>query len=264
MRRLDVEFQKAALRGVTILFAAGDDGIGSVDARTNPAAACTQSHPNFPSSSPWVTSVGGTQLSLDSNDKKDEVVCSAATGASITTGGGFSHLFPRPAYQQDHVRAYLAQAAAKVAPVPVAPPTPMHPSVVPEPTLLPPSTWFNASNRGFPDVSVLATNYEIVVGGRWVRTGGTSASAPVVAAMVSLWNEQLLAAGKPPLGFVNPWLYRQAQLHGDKAFRDVKRGSNACSQNRFACCPHGFGATTGWDAASGIGTPNFAFLQSQL
>ena len=68
---------------------------------------------------------------------------------------------------------------------------------------------------------------------------GTSASSPVFASMVSLVNDRLLNAGKPPLGFLNPLLY------SDKAtamFNDITEGSNP------GCGTTGFAAVQGWDA----------------
>jgi tripeptidyl-peptidase-1 len=74
---------------------------------------------------------------------------------------------------------------------------------------------------------------------------GTSASAPIFAAIVALLNDALLAQGKPTLGFLNPWLYSV----GFKGFVDVTEGSTK------GCGTSGFPAMTGWDAASGFGTP---------
>lgn len=82
---------------------------------------------------------------------------------------------------------------------------------------------------------------------------GTSASAPVFAGMVALLNAQRLQAGKPPLGFLNPWLYQTRQAHAD-AFFDVTVGTNSDSDK------YGFTAAAGWDPVTGVGTPNFARL----
>lgn len=60
-----------------------------------------------------------------------------------------------------------------------------------------------------------------------------------------LVNDALVAAGKKPLGFINPWLYSKAY----KTFTDVTIGSS------FGCNTTGFPATTGWDAVTGFGTP---------
>ena len=81
--------------------------------------------------------------------------------------------------------------------------------------------------------------------------GGTSASSPTFAAMVSLLNEARLKAGKPPMGFLNPFLYANAG-----AFFDVTKGTNAYGRGPFTT-PIGYAATAGWDAATGLGTPHF-------
>jgi hypothetical protein len=113
---------------------------------------------------------------------KTEITCSSKTGGLITPGGGFSGRFGRPQYQEAAVEQLLKSSTA-----------------------LPPAAMFNPSNRGYPDVSLMAHNYPAVVGragvpGEW--------HAPVLAGMVSLINNTRLDAGKPPLGFLNPALYQ--------------------------------------------------------
>ncbi|CAN0546692.1 unnamed protein product, partial [Ectocarpus sp. 12 AP-2014] len=91
-------------------------------------------------------------------------------------GGGFSTTFGAPSYQAAHTQRYAASKAA------------------------PDAGLFNSTNRGFPDISAVGHNFVVVIDGRVEQVGGTSASAPALAGMVSLMNERLLAAGKPPLG----------------------------------------------------------------
>jgi tripeptidyl-peptidase-1 len=79
--------------------------------------------------------------------------------------------------------------------------------------------------------------------------GGTSASAPVFAAILTRINEERLGAGKPPVGFVNPTLYANPQ-----AFNDIVVGSNP------ACGTKGFKCAEGWDPVTGLGTPNYPEL----
>lgn len=76
---------------------------------------------------------------------------------------------------------------------------------------------------------------------------GTSAASPAAAGVLTLVNDALIAAGKPVLGFMNPWLYKQ----GYKAFTDITSGS------AIGCNRDGFAAKPGWDPASGFGTPQF-------
>ena len=134
MDALDVEFQKAALRGVSLLFAAGDDG-ASGGQLVNNTLDCSRFYPDWPSTSRYVTSVGGTAYGRDANDALVEVVSDAATGSRISTGGGFSNYHPTADYQQAHVAAYLAAIEGEV-----------------------PSSLFNATGRGYPDISGIATN----------------------------------------------------------------------------------------------------------
>jgi tripeptidyl-peptidase-1 len=77
-------------------------------------------------------------------------------------------------------------------------------------------------------------------------TGGTSASCPVVASVITLINQERIKAGKSVVGFINPVIYKNPQ-----AFNDILEGSNP------SCGTRGFSATPGWDPATGLGTPNY-------
>lgn len=83
-----------------------------------------------------------------------------------------------------------------------------------------------------------------------LRVHGTSASAPVAAAMVSLVNNERLLAGKGPVGFINPVLYNNLEV-----VEDVVHGENTGCGVR-----HGFRAVEGWDATTGLGSPNYERL----
>lgn len=85
----------------------------------------------------------------------------------------------------------------------------------------------------------------IVWGGNIRTVGGTSASSPTFAAVIALVNDALLAKGKKPLGFLNPWIYGGAY----KALTDITSGSS------IGCNSSGFPAQKGWDAVTGWGTP---------
>ena len=78
---------------------------------------------------------------------------------------------------------------------------------------------FNASGRAYPDVAAQGEDVQVVVDGRTESVGGTSCASPIFSAVVALVNDQLLSAGKPPLGFLNPWLYANPQ-----AFNDITSG----------------------------------------
>ena len=78
-----------------------------------------------------------------------------------------------------------------------------------------------------------------------VPLDGTSAATPTAAAIFSLVSDALIAEGKPPMGFLNPWLYSG----GYKVFTDVISGSAS------GCNTAGFAAQEGWDAVTGFDTP---------
>ncbi|XP_060627341.2 tripeptidyl-peptidase 1 [Anolis sagrei] len=229
MQRVNVEFQKAAVRGVSILFASGDSGAGCRTVQKGKHAF----RPSFPASSPYVTTVGGTSF-------QHPFLVSAEVSDYIS-GGGFSNVFPMPDYQTAAVKRFL--------------------STTPK---LPPSSYFNASGRAYPDLAALSDNYWVVsnrIPLPWVS--GTSASTPVVAGIFALINDRRLQQGLPPLGFLNPLLYQlQDQGHG-AAFFDVTRGCHlSCLDATVE--GQGFCAGPSWDPVTGWGTPNFPELLRAL
>ena len=117
---------------------------------------------------------------------------------------------------------------------------------------------FNENGRGYPDLSALAHSYLVDFTDYLENVDGTSASTPVIAALVGRINAHRAAKGRPAVGFLNPLLYKVAAAAPD-AFNDVTEGDNSCTED--GChCKTGFGATKGWDAATGLGTPNFGKL----
>lgn len=123
-------------------------------------------------------------------------------------GGGFSDTFPIPAYQASQVASYLANPAAK----------------------LPAASYFNSSGRAYPDVSALGgqvNSYCVVTGGTYKGVAGTSAACPVVAGLIGRLNDVRFNAGKPALGFLNPFIYATAGPAG--CFNDVADGSTNVS-----------------------------------
>ena len=94
-------------------------------------------------------------------------------------------------------------------------------------------------------VSTQGWNFDVYLDGNLDLIGGTSASSPTFASVIALINDQLVAAGKPVLGFLNPWLYSTAS----DAFTDITEGKNVgftCPDSAVA-----FEATTGWDPVTG-------------
>jgi kumamolisin len=107
--------------------------------------------------------------------------------------------------------------------------------------------------RLVPDVSAAAdpnTGAFLVLNGAPVGMGGTSWSAPMWAGFCALINDARSKAGKPPLPFLNPFLYAQA---GTACFRDVISGSNGA-----------YSAGAGYDSITGLGVPNIKALITAL
>ncbi len=205
----DQAFQDAGLLGVTVCCASGDDG--STDNVTDGTA-----HVDFPASSPHVLACGGTRMESSGGKISLEVVWNHGAGNGAS-GGGVSDHFPLPAYQ----------AGAKV-PVSVNP--------------------AHFKGRGVPDIAGdadPATGYQIHVDGKDAVFGGTSAVAPLWAALIALINQQL---GKP-VGFLNTTLYAK----GAGGLRDITAGTNGAYQ-----------AGPGWDACTGLGSPNGQALLTAL
>ncbi|KAI1790225.1 family S53 protease-like protein [Ganoderma leucocontextum] len=191
---------------------------------SGPGCSSTNStlfQPTFPSNCPFVTSVGGTQGY-------------APEEAWAGSSGGFSNYYCRPLYQTAAVAPYLALHGHNNA------------------------GRYNASGRAFPDIAAKADDFLILEPTQYAISG-TSASSPTVASIVALLNDRLLNKGRPPLGFLNPWLYAVGPL----AFTDITRGNSSiqCDEND---APRGFSAEIGWDPVTGLGTPRFDKLVSLL
>jgi len=214
--RCEVEFQKLGLRGVSVMFAAGDSG---ADCRSSGNVF----RPDWPASSPSVTTVGGT-TTQGAFEQGPEV-------ADYIGGSGFSNLFLQPKYQKQAVANYIA--AAQIA------------------GTLPAAHFYNASGRAYPDVAAFSENFWIVYALLPTSVAGTSCAAPSFSAIVSLLNDYVMQQSNPPLGFLNPLLY-QAGPYG--AYHDVIEGCNAgCQSNKG----NGFCALPSWDLPSGWGSINY-------
>ncbi|KAJ6540146.1 family S53 protease-like protein [Mycena vulgaris] len=203
-------------RGISVLFSSGDGGVrGNHD--TTDLCSVDTFFPVFPAGCPYVTAVGSTQSF-------------APEKATNFTGGGFTNFFPTPSYQSTAVSTFLETGV---------------------PANL--AGTFNKTGRGYPDVSLQGWNFEVISGGNINTVGGTSASTPVFASIIALINDQLLGAGKPTLGFLNPWIYANPE-----AFTDVTIGHNSgfvCPASSVA-----FDAAVGWDPLTGLGTPIYSEL----
>jgi len=239
MMRFNSEAMLLGLRGISVIVASGDDGVANFIARQN-ASACGF-NPSYPASAPYVTTVGATQ---GPEMNQTEIACTSVTNGGITTGGGFSGVYPQPSYQAQAVATYLATGPN-----------------------LPPTNLFNTSGRAYPDVSVMGHSYITVGGGNFQGADGTSASAPVFAAMITLINAERMKQNKKPLGFLNQIIYQLA-ASTPAAFNDITSGTNNCcaagDDGQPICCQYGFTAAKGFDPLTGWGSPHFPVFSRRL
>ena len=209
MTVMDQAFQTAAALGITVCVAAGDNG-------SSDGVSDGKDHVDFPASSPFALACGGTSLVASGTSIGSETVWDDGTQGGAT-GGGISTFFALPGWQSG--LSARTSAGSTVA----------------------------LTRRGVPDVAGDAdpeTGYEVRVDGSNTVFGGTSAVAPLWAALIARLNQ---IAGKPQ-GYLNPTLYQHPQ-----ALRDVTEGDNG-----------DFVATAGWDACTGLGSPNGAALAGLL
>jgi tripeptidyl-peptidase I len=220
-------FSYLALRGVTVLVASGDAGVqGTRFSDCEGPDGEPRFIPTFPASCPWVTTVGAT---------------AAYGGAAAFSSGGFSNYFERPAWQHVAVQNYVTGLENTTSGTPYFA--------------------YNTSGRGYPDLTLLGVDYLVTSNNFSLPAKGTSASTPVVAAMVALLNALRLKKSMPVLGFLNPILYASNVSSG--AIDDVTEGIiDGCSVSGHS--QPGFAAAVGWDAASGLGAPDFVKLRQIL
>ncbi|KAH9020166.1 subtilisin-like protein [Lactarius pseudohatsudake] len=211
-RALCILFAQLGTRGVSVILSTGDDGVGE---NCKGESGNVRFANPFPASCPYLTAVGGT------TDYNPEV-------AAPLSGGGFSEYFPRPAYQDVAVSAFLSRQGTQYAGL------------------------YNPEGRGIPDIAAQALDLPVVVENDDIIVDGTSCSAPTVAGIISLLNDYLITNGRPPLGFLNIRLYND----GIAGLNDITSGSNP------GCGTNGFSAVPGWDPVTGLGTPDFEKLQN--
>jgi len=145
-------------------------------------------------------------------------------GAYAATGGGISTVYARPSYQSKSE-------------IPKSPK--------------------GTVGRGVPDVAGYAAGYRVkFVGGHWGPDGGTSAVSPLWAGLIALINQRLTSLGKPRAGFINPVLYQMSPTMG--VFHDVVQGDDDTGKLGK------YKARKGWDACTGLGTPDGTKLMAAL
>jgi kumamolisin len=198
--------EEASSKGIPVTVAAGDNGASDGEQGGF--------HADFPAASPACVACGGTRLIASRETISMESVWNDSDSEGAT-GGGVSQVFARPVWQADIQ-------------VPFAPD--------------------GQRGRGLPDVAAVAdpeTGYYVLVNGEPSIVGGTSAVAPLWAALIARLQESL---GKPLVNF-NQTLYK---LPGS-IFRDITRGDN-----------DGYKAVAGWDPTTGRGSPNGEALLAAL
>jgi subtilase family serine protease len=257
LQNLRHAFVSAAANGVTVLGSSGDGG--TANAKKTPVGKggteLTFPTVEWPASDPLVTGVGGTYLCTDPNNTTTRTVLSPNVAARCIAnptqaevgwtfaGGGFSHIFNKPSYQN----------------------------------ILPSGSTPIGSMRGVPDVAFQASagtgalvfitlppdgQSGLICGSSpcstgWYDIGGTSLSCPQWAGLVAI-ADQVNGGG---LGLINPALYKigaDPSRYG-KDFFDVTTGNNTVDPS-----VQGYPATTGWDPITGLGTPNAANLIPDL
>ncbi|HET6997467.1 MAG TPA: S53 family peptidase [Solirubrobacterales bacterium] len=242
-RALDNVFAVAAGAGISVLIAAGDSGSSGCRVVTETESTALPIRAvSLPSSSPYVTAVGGTNLRLDAANRiASEIVWNDWPQLAGAGGGGVSLLSPRrPWWQQ--LPGLERYGLGRIVP-----------DIAALADVFPGYAYFCTSSeecRGLPQSSP-----------GWTSIGGTSAATPLMAAGVALANQFAERHGERPLGFLNPLLYDLGAAAETRrlVFRDVTKGNNDLGAllpenvgggQPLGCC----GARPGYDWASGWGS----------
>ena len=224
---INERLQAAAMVGITVCVSSGDDGSGD---ELNDGRA----HVDFPSSSPFVLSVGGTMLNGSAANLTEQAWWEApgerTNKGGGASGGGVSVMFPRPKWQNVQVRSVNTGGI---------------------------------DGRVLPDVAALAGPplYDLIFLGRDFPNSGTSASTPLWAALVARINANIAASKKQR--FLPPLLYQSGangKPRGEVACHDITAGQNASYPEPGV----GYQASTGFDAVTGWGVPDGAQLLKSL
>ncbi len=267
IKPLNDTLMQAAAEGIGVYFSSGDNG----DETNGVSPSYATQTPDWPASSPWVTAVGGTSLQIgDGNaygalglpgevawETTNAKLVSSAWSPEVSAtapgtwlyggGGGISHIFAQPWYQQGKVSG-LSDSMR----------------VVPDVAAIadPQTGMLIGQTQTFPDGSQVYSTY---------RIGGTSLASPIFAGISALVDQARQDAKKPMLGFANPALYAA----GSTAFHDITQSSTPVAQVRANFVNNVDGtngysyylrttdyhglfiqAGTGYDDETGLGTPN--------
>jgi subtilase family serine protease len=264
--RFDATFQRGLAKGDTFFSSAGDDGSTGVGRSHHQGQTLDHPSVSYPNVSPYVTSVGGTQVQsgwtwaptqdkpFNDDGTRNPLYWAWSSGGSseavwneswgpIATGGGLSSIYPRPAYQ-DGVAGIVGSHRG-----------------------VPDLAWNAAVNGG---VLVYHSYFPQFEGIAWGVFGGTSASSPQVAALTAIANQSRAAQGKAGVGNLNPVIYGSG-FNRAAAFRDIvpqtygTAPSGVLKDNRLweygadgfvhpGPVP-GYPTTAGYDLTTGWGTP---------
>ena len=284
LSRTETELTKLGALGVTMIAASGDQGAngnGNDQCQYSSSSTPYQLYVEWPSSSPHVTAVGATQINSAVTNIGEagvpwcgmsdttipagytytsgfstpfKLACitagsEVAVAGNFRSGGGFSRYYSQPTYQASAVNAYLGLTSIT----------------------FPPASYYNKLMRGVPDVAMYGAGVPIVVKGQVNDVGGTSASAPLFAVVVSLLNQVSLSAGGKTLGFLNPLLYYMA-ANVSGAFKDITVGDNKQTVTCLNTSPapttcsgcQGFSAAAGWDPVTGLGSPVYSAMAAYV
>jgi Subtilase family len=205
LHALDDTLHEAATRQITVVVAAGDSG---------PTDGSGARAVDYPSSSPWVVSVGGTRLNVRGDKVLSEVVWNQNKESYGATGGGVSHVFPQPDWQfKAHIPPFYGQ-----------------------------------NGRGIPDVAANgdpSTGYLVRVDGTSTVMGGTTAATALWAGFVALINQ---GVGRN-IGYINPILYQA--IGPSPAFNDITVGNNSMPGVEGGKAGPGWDYCTGWGTPNG-------------
>ncbi len=217
MNAINESLKAAATLGITVCVSSGDDG-------SDDQVGDGHAHVNFPASSPYVLAVGGTALKVKNNTIK-ETAWKQGDGLRAdnggASGGGISEFFQRPSWQDVTI-----------------------PSVNPG----------AIDGRVLPDVAADAsgaTGYFVFADGQPMPgVGGTSASTPLWASLISLINASV---GKN-VGYLTPLLYQSegSSALGSQVCNDITTGNNISSKGGGYSAKPGYDAVTGWGSPKGV------------
>jgi subtilase family serine protease len=227
----DSLFKELAAQGQSFFSAAGDSdafttGASSANGVDNPSLE------NTPSSSPYITTVGGTTLTTTGpgGSWSSEKVWNWGLdgGSYVGSSGGISSTYSIPSWQTG-----ISMSA----------------------------NGGSASYRNIPDVALTGDNVFVAYGnGQTTTVGGTSCAAPLWAGLTALINQQAMALGRTNVGFLNPAIYALGKSASfSSTFHDTTTGNNTSSDS-----PNLFYATAGYDLCTGWGTPSGQALINAL